>query len=328
MLPFRSSLTTSRDHALGGAKQNPNPSNNSESLLTFTDMSSLLMVSVLVLFNNDFWAHSVRNLTFGINEETLLTQNTNQTALLKPLCELTPFHGASSSAVSEHTPNRCPLRLAGLFYRLNAFLDDWNMNNTAAFRLNIAVFLANQAALTSHLEDILPWSPDTGREIFTAPGATVSKPVIGLPAQVTLSLIVGVKVVGLLWLRWFIYTWSVWTRSLDAMAVARVAGQLDASLLPPFANVAPQEQEKLAPVDGLVGALSSPGVGEGATGSHVELVEKNLDRSTVGKRVTISIVSTAPVGGQTTVLGLGAPGLITKRGVQKAPASRQGAGDA
>jgi hypothetical protein len=240
-----------------------------------------------------------------------------------------PFGRAGIEAQSGYTGS-CARSLSTLTYTLGSNLAGWSSNDTATYRLRIAMFLSNQAILTSHTKNLLPWDAETGREIYTAPGVTVLKPVISLPAQIILSVIVGVQVLGLFWLGWFIYTWPTWTRTLDAMAVARVAASLDPGLLPPFKVAGLRESERLAHVDGLVGAQLVESIhaerNGGAGPSDVELQEFGDNASTVGKRGDNETVAEVPGGTQHVVLSLGGSGLIMKRG-WKATASSQRAED-
>lgn len=291
------------------------------------------MTSVLALFGTDSWVHSVRNLTSGKDEDTLDASNANQMSLLQPLCDQAPFRRASLSMHSNYYQAYCTRSLYGLRRTYSDSLAEWNRNDTVEDRLNFAMFLANRAALTSHTLDLLPWYDDVGRTIYTAPGMATSKPDVSLPAQVVLSFIVGVQVLGLLWLGYWMYMWPAWTRTLDAMAVARIAASLDPSLLPPFKIVGLRETKKLSHTDGLVGTqvieeiveqhhetVAEPDIEL----AEIEQVEFNDDGSTVGKGAANSVVSVAPPSGGTVTLGLGALGVITKRGARKAPVASQG----
>ena len=204
----------------------------------------------------------------------------------------------------------------------NDHMSRWSRNTTAESRLNVAMFPANQAALTSHTMGILPWTRDTGRELYTAPGIRVSKPDVSLPSLIILSVIVGLQVLGLLWLGCWIAMRPTWARTLDAMAVARVAASLDSGLLPPFRTTGQKDWDKLAPVDGLIGARIRVDAVEQQHGSGVvrrvdadeEIEMRALSvASTVGKEPTSEAVPASTANGAISELGVGAPGLVSRR---------------
>lgn len=321
----------SRDHVLGGAKLTPDPDTDLDTPATYTNMSGPLMSSALALFGNDSWAHSVRNLTLGLDDDTLQSQDKDREALLEPLCQLAPFRRAGNNARSGYDGYRCARSLSGLHSTLYEQLTGWTDSATAEYRLRTAVFLANKAVLTSHLDDLLPWSIDTGREIYTAPGVTVSKPHISLPALVILSIIVGVQIIGLLWLGWFIYTWPTWTRTLNAIAIARIVAPLDPDLFPPLENIGQTELDKLAHTGALVGVHVSGELEHGRAGdaadSEIELVEI-VDGETVAKGAANSVLSVPLAGRRVVRLGLEEPGLVAKRGKQGSRAAGRGTADA
>lgn len=204
---------------------------------------------------------------------------------------------------------------------MNALLLGWDDPETAKKWLDIAVYVANRATLTSHAHsDPLQWSEATGREIYTAEGLKVYKPSPSIAAQVILTLLVMVHVFGLLGVAWFIQLWPAWTRTLDSMAVARVAASLDPSLLPPLKTVRLSARAPLKDVDGLVGiqetgTVHAHPVRAGAARRESVEMETLSIASTAGKQATSSATPMVVAAGAGSVeLGLGAPGVIAKRG--------------
>jgi hypothetical protein len=224
---------------------------------------------------------------------------------------------ASSSYFNES----CSDNSRALFHAHYHLYSLWNDKSIAESRLHTALFLANKAALTANSGDQTVWRQGTGREIYFAPGLTVLKPEISLPAQVVLSVFIFIQLIGLLWLGWFIYTAPTWTPTLDAMAVARIGASVDPSLLPPFGEVGQREHGKLAHTDGLVGVQS---IGEISQRTHHEAGESEVElvdyRSEDVKQHATSAVVEA---GQATVLGLGAPGYVSGPR-QRSPGAGQG----
>lgn len=294
-------------------------------------MSGPLMTSVLAFFGPTSWAHGLANLTASRDEDrdTLDTMYADRPALLESLCDAIPFgHLGSYSVGNTYGHDGCSDSLLRLMTTYSDHLGRWRLNTTAGDRLTTAMFLANRAALTSHTEGYLPWQQDTGREIYTAPGITVRKPVVSLPSLIVLSVIVGVQIVVLLGLGWWLLKYPTWTRTLDAMAVARIAASIDPGLLPPFRHVGQKDWAKLAHVDGVIGAQPQDAIAEhphggggvlrdNATDDDIEMRALSV-ASTVGKEPTSEAL---PASASALALGLGAPGVVSKRwGKQGQPA--------
>lgn len=321
-------LTMHRDTARGGARPVPDTRTWRDDRYapdTYTNMSGPLMTSVLALFGPGSWLDGLANLTSARDEDrdTLDTLNSDQPAFLSALCDAVPFrHFTTSSAGSTYGHEGCGDSMLRLMMMYSDHMSRWSSNDTAEARLNIAMFLANQAALTSHTMDILPWTRDTGREIYTAPGIRVSKPDVSLPSLIVLSVVVGLQVLGLLWLGVWIFMWPTWTRTLDAMAIARVAASVDPSLLPPFRTVGQKDWDKLALVDGLVGAQVREEASEQQHGTAAvrgvdadeEIEMRALSvASTVGKEPASATVPAETANRAAVELGLGAPGVVSRR---------------
>ncbi|KAF3031518.1 hypothetical protein E8E12_000544 [Didymella heteroderae] len=293
---------------------------------TYTNMSGPLITSVLALFGPASWLNGLANLTSARDEDrnTLDTLNSDQPAVLSSLCDALPFRHFTFSPLGDtYGHEDCGNSMLRLMMTYSDHMSRWSQNTTAESRLSAAMLLANQAALTSHAQGILPWQRDTGREIYTAPGIKVRKPDVSLPSLIILSVIVGVQILGLLWLGCWIFMWPTWTRTLNAMAIARVAASIDRSLLPPLGIVGQNDWEKLAHVDGLIGVELHEVATEQLRGTGTVLSENATDEdiemralsvaSTVGKMPASEAVPASAGRRAIVSLGLGGPGLISKK---------------
>jgi hypothetical protein len=154
-------LTMHRDTARGGARPVPDTRTWRDDRYapdTYTNMSGPLMTSVLALFGPGSWLDGLANLTSARDEDrdTLDTLNSDQPAFLSALCDAVPFrHFTTSSAGSTYGHEGCGDSMLRLMMMYSDHMSRWSSNDTAEARLNIAMFLANQAALTSHTMDIL-----------------------------------------------------------------------------------------------------------------------------------------------------------------------------
>ncbi|KAL5622636.1 hypothetical protein FOBRF1_001886 [Fusarium oxysporum] len=86
--------------------------------------------------------------------------------------------------------------------------------------LEKAMFFANEALLTTAA------SLSQNRPIFYNPGTAVMKPKKDLAAVITVTTLIGLQVVALCALMWFILRAPTWTETLDADALAQIGGQL------------------------------------------------------------------------------------------------------
>ncbi|KAJ8105232.1 hypothetical protein OPT61_g10304 [Boeremia exigua] len=176
------------DHDIGFARSIADPPLVSASD-SYTNVTGPLMTSVLALFGPTSWMHSVRNVTGSMSEDELAA---SQATFLELLCGSSPFHDSSSM---------CRVNYASLKSAADSFLDGWTgETSTTETRLRTAMFVANRATLTSQTEGPSPWVRNTGRNIWTAEGFTLIKPSISLPAQIILSIIVAMHILGLLYL--------------------------------------------------------------------------------------------------------------------------------
>ena len=279
------------------------------------------MTSVLALFGPSSWAANITNLTANRTQANLDATSDIPSGFLTPLCAAGPF-ASTTLAISSIYSGWCATEgLAGLRGTLDALLLGWDNPTTVKKWLDISMYVANRATLTSHTHrNVLRWHDTTGREIYAAEGLKVYKPSPSIAAQVILTVIVMVHVFGLLGVAWFIQLWPAWTRTLDSMAIARVAASLDPSLLPPIKTARLSARAPLKDVDGLIGiqeAESAHAHSVRAEPSQQEgiAMETLSIASTAGKQATSSATPMMAAAGAGSVeLGLGAPGVIAKRG--------------
>jgi hypothetical protein len=180
---------------------------------------------------------------------------------------------------------------------------------------HMTLFTANRVLLTFYAPDVVSShrSDWRGRDILTSPGQLVQKPVVSKAALSILTILLGLQLIGLAYLTYYIYHVPTWTGALDAMAVARIGASLaEHDVLPPIGHVSKKDLDALKGVDGLIGVVPSS---EGRyAGSQTRLVpsglrdmnESDTEMRPVGKEEPY--VSVEEQGPQ---LGLGAPGVIT-----------------
>ncbi|CAN9447127.1 unnamed protein product [Alternaria alternata] len=188
--------------------------------------------------------------------------------------------------------------------------------DTAQILLEIAMFVANRAFVT--------WlSPDSsrntldildGRHIYNSPGAAVPKPVLSKSSIIIMSVLIGLQLLGLGYLIYYLYRVPSWSNQLDAMAMARIGASLHhQGVLPAIGPVSKQDLDALQNVGGLIGIVEkSPRRDSSAS----ESVLPDL-AATDGSAVELQRL-TSPEQGASSVrhrvigfeLGLDAPGVI------------------
>jgi hypothetical protein len=207
---------------------------------------------------------------------------------------------------------------AGIHYNNS---EERSLRNTESL-LNVAMFVANRALLTLVSPEVGPGSYDlTGRKIYSSPGVTVHKPVLSKAAFVVLSLSIGLQLLGLGYLTYYLYRFPTWSNQLDAMAMARIGASLDhRGVLPAIGPVSRKDVDSLQTVEGLIGVvekvphrensmtrLVSPDL-HAADGSEVELQQL----TSTGEGCTNAEVRSPDV-----ELGLGASGAILSTNVPR-----------
>ncbi|KAF5634569.1 hypothetical protein F52700_5762 [Fusarium sp. NRRL 52700] len=103
-----------------------------------------------------------------------------------------------------------------IYYYFNGLKNE----EATAQALEKAMFFANEALLTTVA------SLSHKRPIFYSPGTAVMKPKKDLVAVITVTALIGLQVMALCALMWFILRAPTWTMTLDADALAQIGGQL------------------------------------------------------------------------------------------------------
>jgi hypothetical protein len=92
--------------------------------------------------------------------------------------------------------------------------------------LQIGTFVTNQALLNHYAPTVVGDSDFKGRKVYTSPGKPVLKPTVTTGVMIAMSLLIGLQLLGLGCLTWYIYHVPSWTGALDAMAVAHIGARL------------------------------------------------------------------------------------------------------
>ncbi|KAJ3463867.1 hypothetical protein MRS44_008653 [Fusarium solani] len=89
-------------------------------------------------------------------------------------------------------------------------------DNTTQNALNIAMYFANEALLTTAAD----------RPLYSNPGYMISKPKKSLAGLIVITILIGLQAIGLCLLMAFIYSTPTWTDDLDADALTQIGAQL------------------------------------------------------------------------------------------------------
>lgn len=223
-----------------------------------------------------------------------------------------PQDTRSSSTISSSRRGRFASRHGWANDRVEALISNIRESNgTVSGLLNTAMYLANKATLDVAAGPAgVPrreiWDP---RQIWRAEGIEIRTPVVSTAGLAVVTVLLGLQVVGILALLWYIYSVPTWTDTLDAMAVTRITRQLaerDEGFLRSDALWDPTAEEicRMQDMDALVG-----------------LVERETPEKPGGSATTTKVsgeVTLAPASSEHVdhVLSVGAPGLIS-RGMKK-----------
>lgn len=197
-------------------------------------------------------------------------------------------------------------------------LADGGFGGSAVELLNVAIFKANEAWLTQTAD--ATWFT-TARAIYTSPGSPVFRPAKTLAGTIIISTLIGLQVIGLLVLAWYIYTVPTWTTQIDAFAVARLAKTLPDHVLPPLGPVTEEDLEKLRKADGLIGVAddsskaknSSSDVPAVQVGDHAsKTASTDVEESSSPLTLGIDAVTDGTATSSGIRLERGGPGRITK----------------
>lgn len=174
--------------------------------------------------------------------------------------------------------------------------------------LKISMFVANRGVMTTYA--------DKSRTIYSASGELIRKPVVSLVAMIVLSTLLGLQLLGLTFLAYYMYQTPSCAAELDALTMARIGAALhQQGVLGAFGESSLDDAEALKDVNCVIGmrseqldAYSSSGKGQYATvrGGEVHDVEMQ-------SFATKKPLATVDGEGSADLLGLGALGKIQRR---------------
>jgi hypothetical protein len=281
-----------------------------------------LMTSALALFGNGSWlstaANSMSNRTYHSDDP-----NNKQKLLWQLICRGMPFSklflpsdfGAALKE-SEAFVSLCgslerkmfdgygPVRtdlLRATQHLIAAFAPVVDLSSDSKEKtlysseslLRCAMFVANRAFLTLLSPDgVRDKERDlTGRKIYTSPGISVQKPTLSKATLIVLSVLIGIQLLGLGYLTYYLYRVPTWSDQLDAMAMARIGASLgNRGVLPAIGPVSKRDFDVLQTMGGLIGIVEKSSRCESSTtrsvspdlvathGSEVELQRLILTR--------------------------------------------------
>ncbi|KAG8159181.1 hypothetical protein KVR01_010842 [Diaporthe batatas] len=227
-----------------------------------------LKTATVAMFGNDSWLDMLK-----VAMEDVEDSNLTIAAAITILCSMRPLGDADGFNDNEacrdavypsHTFYETPAVLFSTFVR--DMLKQFQTGRRARATLNTATFYANSALLTE-LTQRADDSPAYKYGIQES-DEHLYVPVLSLAAIVTVSILVGVQVVGIVILLVYLYSSKVWTWTLDAIAVARIGSQLsglDVFLVPcETGTLGPawltvDAAKQLEQTDGLVGSTCLTG---------------------------------------------------------------------
>ncbi|KAI1420251.1 hypothetical protein F5Y12DRAFT_138681 [Xylaria sp. FL1777] len=235
-----------------------------------------LTTAMLSMFGNESWILPLQNISVTTDPSTMI-------AIYRDMCtggipflswggESSTFNEGFSSyesycTIDQNVFHGPLLSIKGEVYGwFSYFGKTSSVNQTLAS----AAFLANEATLTrAGLPPGYGTSLDPG-VIYTSPGATVHKPSISLPAEIVISILIGVEALAIVLLLVYIYRKPTFTTRLDSFVVATIGAQLSATgvELPHLHETGEKRYQHLQEHDGVIGL------------SHGSLTEEESHRAT------------------------------------------------
>ncbi|KAF2676219.1 hypothetical protein K458DRAFT_437493 [Lentithecium fluviatile CBS 122367] len=274
------------------------------------NMSGPLMMSAMALFGNTSTFYS------AFNRSRLDTNISDDRAIAawKNACNLMPFNKLFRVGGFSVCNAHIPMESSDQIELTQEWLYAFNHTPSVEQALSTSLYFANKEILSSPGNTIDAWDQIiVGRTIYSSPGVSIQKPTMTTTVIIVLSTLIGLQMLGLTFLAYFIYHVPTWTYILNAVAVARIGASLEPSCLPPIGPVNENDLNRLASVSGLVGIMS------GQRGrSHSQTRLKSEDSSDcesvhVNGQQRDTSPSTLPRSDTQVSLALGAPGVITRK---------------
>lgn len=226
-----------------------------------------LKTATMAMFGQDSWFDMLKVAMADV-EDSNLTAAAAITILcsMRPLGDAAGFsdnHACEYSGYPSTSSYYTPAELFSDFVR--DMLKQFHAIRRARATLDTATFYANNALLSElnqyyRAKEYKYRTEESDERMYV--------PVLSLAAIVTVSILIGLQVVGIAILLVYVYSSRVWTKTLDALAVARIGAQLsalDVFLVPrETGTLGPvrlpaRAAEQLDQIDGLVGSTSLTG---------------------------------------------------------------------
>lgn len=268
-----------------------------------------LMISTLAMFGNNSWWNAIQN----TSTDDAIIQG------MKSICQsgaipftaldlMSEFATAAEYCVdvtSGREQSGDPDSLGGLLLTVAyGWLYGFNQSDLAGEALQASTYFANEAVLTATAD--LNWAFGS-KWIYSNTGMTIYLPYKSMAGMITITVLVFLQLVALFCVAWYVHSTPVWSNTLDSFAMMRIGAELERrgshKALGPLGYPDERDLAALMSLDGLVGTELRDHT-RGATGiisQDTALLEEGADSADETTR------SSEPL-----VLGLGAPGIITK----------------
>lgn len=187
--------------------------------------SSPLVTSIMALFGNDSWIRTVADVTSkqdNTSEETVAAS-----IWWKSMCERQPHYQFENV---KHCKGGGQPSEAVASWLAKPFKDVYQMDRL----IYSGIVLTHKTMLTMQRRSDAPRQlyGSNIRPIYSSAGFHMSKPDVSFSSIVILSVLIIIQVVGLLFCGIYIVRVPTWTRSFNAMAIARIGAGLEKDKLP------------------------------------------------------------------------------------------------
>ena len=254
-----------------------------------------LATSALALFGNSSFFWNIQHATQSNNTDVLRSICLGTVPFPKSISSMAGYSSMSEACYSISwdpkfygTPDRALMNL------MIAFTVPFANARTAQHVLEAATFAANEALLTT--TGNAGWGM-YARQLFSSPGYQIERPVKSIAAIAVVSALLLVQVAAVVALAAYNASFPTRTATLDALAMAKIGREIDDA-----AGLAPLGVRDRQDLGGLVV--------HGSEGGLIGVLERD-GGSEMGD-------TALPV----PVLGLGAPGVITRKTTSSKPESK------
>lgn len=208
------------------------------------------MTSVMALFGNESWISTAANLISSKGNSS--NQEGSAPIWWKPFCERQPlYHSRITECDSDKTPSNTLARWLAASFPVNYTLEEFGFTELENL-LFIGIALTNKAILLTHRDSQAPRNlyNSGGRRIYSSPGFSILKPNMSSASIGAISVLLAIQVAGLIFCSICIARTPTWTRTLNAMAIARIGSGLEKDKLPADGQYAQDEDyERLRVVE-------------------------------------------------------------------------------